>query len=54
MDRLKRFGAVTGEERNIISLYRMRYLTDEQMFERNGIPLRVCDLLAYPLFIASV
>lgn len=51
--KLERIGGICSLPRRIRVLYRLRYMTDEQDFSHNGKPLRVCDLLAYPLFISS-
>lgn len=46
-------GVTTGELRTIQSLYRIRYMTDEQQYTYHSKPLRTNDLLGYPLFVAE-
>ena len=46
-------GVTNGELRTIQSLYRIRYITDEQRYTYNSKPLRTHDLLGYPLFVAE-
>ncbi len=46
-------GAVVSEPRRIRSLYRQRYITDEQCYVHEGQQYRVHDLLGYPLYIAE-
>ena len=54
VDKLREFGGVPSNEREITSLYRMRYMTDE-VFIGGGrdVGLRRHDLLGYPIFIAE-
>jgi hypothetical protein len=53
IDKLKDCGGIVSEPRRIKSLYRKRYLTDEQVYQYEGERRRVNDLLAYPLYILS-
>lgn len=53
IERFERIGGVASEERRILSLYRMRYVTDEQVYVFRGKRHRVSDMLGYPLFIAA-
>ena len=51
--KLQALGGTVTSSRTITSLYRKRYITDEQCYTINGQERRVNDLLAYPLFISS-
>jgi hypothetical protein len=53
VDKLKEIGGVASGPRQITSLYRKRYLTNEQAYSFEGARRRVNDLLAYPLYIAA-
>ena len=46
-------GAVELPHRRITTLYRKRYMTNEQVYEFGGKAYRVNDLLAYPLYIQA-
>jgi len=51
---LRRCGGIaSGDVRTITTLYRLRYITDEQYHVYDEVSYRVCDLLGYPIFIAS-
>jgi hypothetical protein len=52
IDKLRPIGAVKGDTRRIQVLYRIRYMTNEQVYTREGKVHRVHDILGYPLFIA--
>jgi hypothetical protein len=54
LDRLGKLGASFGTQKRIISLYRKRYITNEQILQTSGKRTRVSDLLAYPIFIAGL
>lgn len=51
VEKLAELGGIISEERSLISLYKKRYMTDEQCYEYKGQKRRVNDLLAYPLWI---
>ncbi len=51
--KLGRLNSIVMDTRKITTLYRKRYMTDEQCYVVNGQKRRVNDLLAYPLFIAA-
>lgn len=51
IEKLKSIGAIQIEERKIDTLYRCRYITNEQSYTYNNKKYRVCDLLAYPIYI---
>ncbi|MCK0105652.1 hypothetical protein [Marinobacter sp. S0848L] len=51
IEKLVELGGIVSEEKNLISLYKKRYITDEQCYEYKGQERRVNDLLAYPLWI---
>ncbi|WEK37182.1 MAG: hypothetical protein P0Y53_06690 [Candidatus Pseudobacter hemicellulosilyticus] len=52
IEKLESIGAVNIGERDIETIYRLRYMTDEQCFTHNdGILYRCHDILGYPLFI---
>ena len=53
IDKLKDIGGIATETRKIKSLYRKRYLTNEQAYQYEGERRRVNDLLGYPLYIIS-
>jgi hypothetical protein len=53
LNKLKKYDVILGDEREITTLYRCRYMTNEQCYEFEGEKRRVNDLLAYPIFIAS-
>lgn len=52
--RLAKLGAVVSEERRVESLYYVRYITDEQIYSRNGKNIRVNDVVGYPIYVASL
>ena len=51
VEKLKGIGAVYLQKQEIMTVYKKRYMTDEQTFEHNGEKYRCNDLLGYPLFI---
>jgi hypothetical protein len=53
IDKLRPFGAVKGDPRRIEALYRIRYMTDEQVYTYQDQEHRVHDILGYPIFIAA-
>ncbi|MBW4484762.1 MAG: hypothetical protein KME14_19675 [Tildeniella torsiva UHER 1998/13D] len=53
IQKLERIGATISDRRKITTLYRKRYMTDEQCYTVNDNQRRVNDLLAYPIFIAA-
>lgn len=53
LEKILRLGAVKYEERRLKSLYRTRYMSDEQSDFYQGKRRRFNDLLGYPLFIAE-
>jgi hypothetical protein len=53
VDKLKEIGGVVMDKRKVRSLYRIRYLSNEQTYNHNGQKRRVNDLLGYPLYISS-
>jgi len=53
VDKLKEVGGVVTDKRKVKSLYRIRYLTNEQCYNYEGQERRVNDLLGYPLYIAD-
>jgi hypothetical protein len=52
--KLRSIGGIVSLKKEIECLYRPKYITDEQVFEVDGKPTRVNDLLAYPIFIAEL
>jgi hypothetical protein len=53
VDKLKSLGGIIIDRRTIETLYRCRYMTDEQCFNDGARAFRVHDLLAYPLYIGN-
>jgi hypothetical protein len=53
VDKLVSLGGIPGQPRKIVTLYRCRYMTNEQVYAVGGSDRRVNDLLAYPIFIAE-
>jgi hypothetical protein len=53
IEKLRSRGALVGDEREILTLYMPRYMSDEQCYRFDGNERRVNDLLAYPIFIAQ-
>ena len=53
IEKLKSIGGYKMEMRRIRTLYKVRYLTNEQTFLYNKKKKRVNDLLGYPIFIAE-
>jgi hypothetical protein len=51
--KLERLGAFVSDERKLESLYYVRYITNEQVYSPNGIPLRVNDVVGYPIYISA-
>lgn len=54
IEKLKSLGAIVTETRMIDTLYRCRYITDEQSYTYNNEKYRVSDLLAYPIYIKTL
>jgi hypothetical protein len=54
IEKLKRLGAFVTEEQHLESLYYVRYITDEQVYSPKGFPVRVNDLVGYPIYISSL
>jgi hypothetical protein len=52
-EKLVASGGVLGDIREIECLYRIRYMTNEQCFNRDGTEYRVNDILGYPIYIAE-
>jgi hypothetical protein len=50
---LECLGATVSEPRPIRSLYRKRYISDEQWVIVDGVEQRSWDLYAYPIFVAE-
>jgi hypothetical protein len=53
IQKLQRIGATVSDRRKITTLYRKRYMTNEQCYTVGEQERRVNDLLAYPVFIAA-
>lgn len=53
ISKLEKLGWRVTDKRRITSLYRIRYMTNEQFYEVNSERHRVHDLLGYPIFIAD-
>jgi hypothetical protein len=53
IEKLASYGAIVGDEREIDILYRIRYMTNEQCFSKDGNEYRVNDILGYPIYIAQ-
>ncbi len=53
VDKLKEVGGIVTDTRKVKSLYRIRYLTNEQTYNYDGQKRRVNDLLGYPLYISD-
>jgi len=53
IEKLRPLEVIPGDERRITSLYKPRYLTNEQCYLWEGQKRRVNDLLGYPIFIAA-
>jgi hypothetical protein len=51
IEKLKTIGAIPTEKRKIETLYRCRYITNEQSYTYKNEKYRVSDLLAYPIYI---
>jgi hypothetical protein len=54
IDKLTALGGIVGDTREIQCLYRMRYMTNEQCFSKDGVEYRVNDILGYPIYIAEI
>lgn len=54
LEKLESIGAVRGSSHTIQTLYKIRYMTDEQVFEFENQEHRTHDILGYPLFIATI
>ncbi len=52
-DKLRSVGGVIVDRRPVDTLYRPRYMSDEQSFTDGDRVYRVHDLLAYPLYIST-
>jgi len=53
IEKLQRIGAHASDRRRITSLYRLRYMTDEQCFSSSEGRDRFHDILGYPLYISD-
>lgn len=53
VEKLQKLGAIVSPPRRIMSLYKIRYVTDEQAFIRDGVKYRTSDLLGYPVFVGE-
>ena len=53
IEKLATVGGYAGRPRQIESVYKIAYVSDEQAAVVNGHRLRVYDILAYPLYIAE-
>lgn len=53
IEKLQRIGAVVSDKRRITTLYRLRYMTNEQCVKVDGETRRFNDILGYPVYIAS-
>ncbi|WP_153799132.1 hypothetical protein [Foetidibacter luteolus] len=51
LQKLESIGGIVIGDRQIETIYRKRYSTDEQCFTYEGVEYRCNDLLGYPLFI---
>jgi hypothetical protein len=51
IEKLKSLGAIEIDKRKLETLYRCRYITDEQSYTYKGIKYRTNDLLGYPIYI---
>jgi hypothetical protein len=54
IDKLRQMGALIGTPKSILSLYKKRYITNEQTTGTDNKDIRLSDLLAYPIFIAGL
>lgn len=52
LEKLKSIGAIYIHKQEINTIYRRRYMTNEQCFDFGGYKYRCNDLLGYPLFIS--
>jgi len=50
--KLENIGAIYLQEQEIMTLYKGRYITNEQCFEKQKTEYRCNDLLGYPLFVS--
>jgi hypothetical protein len=53
VDKLRKIGGVPVDKRKVKSLYRIRYFTNEQIYNFEGKKRRVNDILGYPVYIQS-
>jgi hypothetical protein len=53
IEKLTSIGGIVIDKRIIETLYKPRYMSDEQCFIDSDTAYRVHDLLAYPLFICN-
>ena len=53
IQKLVEAGGYVGRSRIIESVYKIAYMSNEQAAEINGHEVRVCDILAYPLYISE-
>lgn len=54
IEKIKGLGITIGDPQKIETLYRKRYITDEQTYRYKSEDIRVCDLVGYPFYIASI
>lgn len=53
LEKLRSLQSIVGDKREIITLYKKRYITDEQNYTLMGTQRRGSDLCGYPVFIAE-
>jgi len=53
IEKLIAAGGKPGRPRNIETVYKTAYMTNEQGYSNNGEIVRVNDILAYPLYISE-
>jgi len=54
IQKLERLGSIAHRRRSITTVYRIAYMTNEQVYvDGNGNRRRCHDAMAYPLFIAD-
>jgi hypothetical protein len=54
IEKLRAIGGVVGDQRSIETIYKVRFMTDEQVFNIEGDEHRVHDILGYPIYIAAL
>jgi len=53
IEKLNQINALVSDTKRITTLYRLRYMTDEQCFHASDDRDRFHDILGYPLFISD-